>query len=179
MIGGVQSFGGSSVGRRSAMVDHDAAISDQQILVSIFFLGNAAFALDTAQIQEVVRVGDITPVHHAPEFVLGVMNLRGRIATVIDLGRKLELNPVEPDADSRIFIVDWQGEQVGLMVDRVSDAISIDRSDLKPPPENVRGMHGRQFQGVLQVGDRLVTLLDMALVLAIENEADAASARRG
>jgi purine-binding chemotaxis protein CheW len=153
------------------MTEHNAAIDEQQVLISTFFLGEAAFGLDTAQVQEVVRVGDITPVHHAPGFVVGVMNLRGRISTVIDLGIKLELGQTETSPDNRIFIVDWQGEQIGLLVDRVADAIALDHSDLKSAPENVRGMQGRQFKGVFQVEGRLVALLDTAEVLGIEGGA--------
>jgi purine-binding chemotaxis protein CheW len=154
------------------MIERDAAIDDRQMLVSTFFLGDAAFGLDTAQVQEVVRVVDITPVHHAPSFVLGVMNLRGRISTVIDLGVKLDLDRTEIRADSRIFIVDWQGEQIGLLVDRVADAIAVDRAELKPAPENVRGIQGRQFKGVFQEDDRLVALLDMASIMSIEDRAE-------
>jgi purine-binding chemotaxis protein CheW len=154
------------------MAEHDAAMDEQQMLISTFYLGEAAFGLDTAHIQEVVRVGDITPVHHAPEFVVGIMNLRGRIATVIDLGVKLDLDRAPTGADNRIFIVDWQGEQIGLLVDRVADAGSVDRADLKPPPENVRGVQGRLFQGVFPVDGRLIALLDTAAVLDIEGARD-------
>jgi purine-binding chemotaxis protein CheW len=97
------------------------------------------------------------------------MNLRGRIVTVIDLGVKLELDRTERGADSRIFIVDWQGEQVGLLVDRVAEAIVVDQADLKSAPENVRNRQSRQFKGVFQVAGRLAALLDMAAVLALEN----------
>ena len=159
------------------MDGRDAAVDEQQMLVSTFFLGDAAFGLDTAQVQEVVRVGGITPVHHAPGFVLGVMNLRGRIATVIDLGVKLELDRTEIDDNSRIFIVDWQGEQVGLLVDHVSDAIAVDRADLKPAPENVRSIQGRQFKGIFHADGQLVALLDMAAVLAFDGKTEGPSAR--
>lgn len=159
------------------MAEYNVTIDEQQMLVSTFFLGEAAFGLDTAMVQEVVRVGDITPVHHAPGFVLGVMNLRGRIATVIDLGLKLELAGTEICEDSRIFIVDWQDEQIGLLVDRVADAVVVDRATLKRSPENVRGVQGRQFQGVCHVDDRLIALLDMAAVLTVEDGLEPGSAR--
>jgi purine-binding chemotaxis protein CheW len=160
------------------MAEHNAAVDDQQLLISTFFVGDAAFGLDTAQVQEVVRVGNITPVHHAPEFVLGVMNLRGRISTVIDLGVKLELDRTETGADGRIFIVDWQGEQIGLLVDRVADAIAVNRADLKPAPENVRGIKGRQFKGIFQIEERLFALLDMAEVLNTEGDTTEMPSRR-
>lgn len=160
------------------MLGHDALIDEQQMLVSTFFLGEAAFGLDTSQVQEVVRVGDITPVHQAPDFVLGVMNLRGRIATVIDLGVKLQINRSDVGEYSRIFIVEWEGEQIGLLVDRVADAISVDRADLKAPPENVRGVQGRQLKGVFQLEERLFALLDMEAVLAVESDLESAAVRR-
>lgn len=155
----------------------NGTIDEQQMLVSTFFLGEAAFGIDTEQVQEVVRVGDITPVHHAPQYVLGVMNLRGRIATVIDLGIKLDLDRTEIGPDSRIFIVEWEGEQVGLLVDRVADAIALDRADLRPPPENVRSLQGHQLKGVCSVDGRLIALLEMAAVLDGESGAEAGSPR--
>ncbi len=160
------------------MTDHGKSIDEQQMLVSTFFLGDAAFGIDTEQVQEVVRVGDITAVHHAPRFVLGVMNLRGRIVTVIDLGIKLDLNETEIGPESRIFIVEWQSEQVGLLVDRVADALALDRSDIKPPPENVRSLQGHQFKGVCSLEGRLVTLLDLAAVLEVDDGAEPGSPRR-
>ncbi len=159
------------------MTEHNATIDEQQVLIATFSLGSAAFGLDTAQVQEVVRVGNITQVHHAPGYVLGVMNLRGRIATVIDLAVKLGLDSSEVGADSRIFIVDWQGEQIGLLVDRVSDPVLLDKSDLKPPPENVRNIQGRQFRGVCHVSGMLIALLDTAAVLTGENGSETPSTR--
>lgn len=151
------------------MTERNASIDEHQMLVATFDLGDAAFGLDTTHVQEIVHVGDITPVHQAPPFVLGVMNLRGRITTVIDLGSKLELNPTEVRQESRIFIVDWQSEQVGLLVDRVAEAISLDHADLRKPPENVRGVQGKQFTGVFQTDGRLVALLDLAAILSVDD----------
>ena len=142
-----------------------------------FFPGQRRLWIDTAQVQEVVRVGNITQVHHAPGYVLGVMNLRGRIATVIDLAVKLELDSSEVGADSRIFIVEWQGEQIGLFVDRVSDPVLLDQVRSKPPPENVRNIQGRQFRGVCHVAGMLIALLDTAAVLTGENGSETPSTR--
>jgi purine-binding chemotaxis protein CheW len=160
------------------MTGYSGTIDEQQMLVATFFLGDAAFGLNTVQVQEVVRVGSITPVRHASEFVLGVMNLRGRIATVIDLAAKLELRRTEIDEDSRIFIVEWEGEQIGLLVDQVADAIAVDGALIKPAPENVRGIQGRQFKGVFHANGRLIALLDMETVLSTEDPTEAVSTRR-
>ena len=150
------------------MEQDDTITRDQAMLVSTFWLGDAVFGVDTARVQEVVRVGDITAVRGAAPYVLGIMNLRGRIATVIDLALKLGIPRAEMDASSRIFIADWRSEPVGLVVDRVADVIEMDRADLSPPPENLRGVKGQHLMGVSQAGGRLTALLDLEAVLASE-----------
>jgi len=152
------------------MAEGTSIVNDSAILISTFVLGEAAFGIDTAQIQEVVRAGDITPVHQAPDFVVGVMNLRGRISTVIDLAVKLELGGVAAGLDNRIFIIEWQGEQVGLLVDKVTDALTVELNTVKPAPENVHGVQGRFFKGVCYAGNRLIALLDLTAILQLEDE---------
>jgi purine-binding chemotaxis protein CheW len=146
---------------------------DGTSLMATFQLGNAALGIEAAQVQEVVRTGDITPVHHAPAYVVGIRNLRGRIVTVIDLGVLLKLGSVAAGADNRILIVNWQGEPVGLLVDRVADAISVRPGDVDPPPPNLHGIQSRNFRGVCRGGGRLVTLLDLGVAL----QADAGAER--
>jgi purine-binding chemotaxis protein CheW len=137
----------------------------EDALVSSFFIGETLFGFDTVKVQEVVRVGNVTPIHHAPPFVRGVMNLRGRIVTVVDLATRLGLGSVEVDDDSRTYIVEWKQEHLGLLVDRTSDVVAFDRSAVKPPPENVRGVSGSMLQGMCQVAGRLVALLNLDAML--------------
>lgn len=142
---------------------------EQDLLVATFQLGDGVFGIDTSLIQEVVMVGELTPVRHAPEYVAGIRNLRGRIITVIDLGVRLGLAAVELAAQSRILIIDWKGEPVGLLVDQVEDAIPIGEGDLKPAPPNVNGVQKQNLQGVFQSCERLASLLDIAVVLGAED----------
>jgi purine-binding chemotaxis protein CheW len=141
------------------------------LLIATFLLGQAAFGVDTAQIQEVVRVGEITPVRHAPPFVVGIRNLRGRIVTVIDLRTRLELGRVEPHEECRILIVETLGEPVGLLVDRVADTLTIPAAEIVPPPPNVHGVQARNLMGICRGGGRLVALLDLAPLLELETHA--------
>jgi purine-binding chemotaxis protein CheW len=145
--------------------------ADDALLVATFLLGNAAFGIGAAQVQEVVRLGEITPVHHAPPYVVGIRNLRGRIVTVIDLRVRLDLGTMEAGADSRILIVDWQGEPIGLLVDSVADTISVNMADIAPPPPNVHGIQSRNLRGVCRSGERLVALLDPSPVLQVDDRA--------
>jgi purine-binding chemotaxis protein CheW len=135
------------------------------LLVATFLLGSGTFGLDTDLIQEVVMLGEVTPVHHAPSYVAGIRNLRGRIVTVIDLRIRLELPPIDTGPESRILIADWKGEPVGLLVDGVDDTIEVGASDLLPPPSNLHGVQMQKLLGVFRSGERLAALLDPAAIL--------------
>lgn len=144
--------------------------TDSGLLVASFHLGDAVFGLDAQQVQEVAKMGDITRVHHAPEDVVGIRNLRGRIVTVIDLRTRLKLGQVEENAANRILIVDCQGEPIGLLVDRVADTLATRVEDLSPAPPNLHGVQSRNLRGVCQGGGRLVGLLDHVALLQSEED---------
>jgi purine-binding chemotaxis protein CheW len=143
---------------------------DTQRLAVSCFVHNALCGVDTEPVQEIVKVGHITPVHHAPDYVVGIMNLRGRVVTVIDLGMKLDLGATLVTPDSRILIITWQGEALGLLIDNVLGVVPVDRAEMKPPPENVRGVQSDMVEGVCQVDGRLMALLDLPSVLAVGDE---------
>lgn len=147
-----------------------SALSDAsrsaQILISTFHVGETLMGIDTLRVQEVIRIIEMTAVHHAPEHILGIVNLRGRIVTIIDLARKLELHPSPLTGDSRIIIVLWNDEYVGLLVDSISDVIYADRSGLMPPPSNIKELQGRFFEGVYNYEGHLISLVDVDKVLA-------------
>jgi purine-binding chemotaxis protein CheW len=144
---------------------------DEALLVATFQLGSddGVFGIDATLIQEVVMVGELTPVRHAPAYVAGIRNLRGRIITVIDLCVRLGLGSVEVGADSRILIADWKGEPVGLLADRVADAVEVEPGALDATPPNVNGVQMQNLLGVFRSGDRLAALLDLAAVLGADD----------
>jgi purine-binding chemotaxis protein CheW len=146
-------------------MNHGTHQADDALLVATFLLGDAVFGIDAQQVQEVTRVGDVTPVCHAPADVVGIRNLRGRIVTVIDLCTRLELGHVARGPENRILIVEAQGESVGLLVESVSDTIATHSDALSPPPPNLHGVKSRNLRGVCRGGERLVALLDLSLVL--------------
>lgn len=123
------------------------------------------FGIPAAQIQEVVQMGSVTPVHHAPPCIVGIRNLRGRIVTVIDLGIRLELGEAERGAESRILIVDSEGELVGLLVDRVDDTVFLQPQNMSPPPPNLGALQADALRGVYRCPSGLVTLLDHSAIL--------------
>jgi purine-binding chemotaxis protein CheW len=152
------------------------AIQDRQVLVTTFMVSGSLFGMDTSMVQEVVRLTAVTPVHHAASCVVGVMNLRGHISTVIDLSARLGLGRVELMGDKRIIIVEWLGERVGLVVDTMEDVLTVDREAIGPAPENVRSAQSHRMLGVLRNGDRIVAMLDLDKVLSLDGEGEKGAA---
>ncbi|HEY1648789.1 MAG TPA: chemotaxis protein CheW [Terracidiphilus sp.] len=148
------------------------AETGEALLVATFQLGSdeSIFGIGATLIQEVVMVGELTPVRHAPDHVAGIRNLRGRIITVIDLCVRLGLGSVDIGSDNRILIADWKGEPVGLLVDRVADAVEVARDALDPTPPNVNGVQMQNLLGVFRSGKRLAALLDLAAVLSAADQ---------
>jgi purine-binding chemotaxis protein CheW len=147
------------------MASKIATEDGQTVLLATFFVRDALCALDAAGIQEVIRLSSLTPVRHSPQAVAGIVNLRGRIVTVLDLGLRLGFPKAVPGADSRIFIMEDGNEFIGLLVDRVDEVVETNPRQLQPPPANISSGQARFLKGVCRTGSRVVTLLDTTTVL--------------
>ncbi|HYO26213.1 MAG TPA: chemotaxis protein CheW, partial [Lacipirellulaceae bacterium] len=137
-----------------------------RLQLATFYLGEHCLALDIAQIQEIVRDVAITRVPDAPQEVTGVINLRGDVATIIDLRRVLGLPSAPPATNFRTLIVRSQGESIGLIVDRVADIMSVDPSDVVPAPPNVGALDGEVIRGVCPRESELIVVLDLERLLS-------------
>jgi len=145
----------------------EANLDDILQLVS-FKIGNEEFGVDILKVQEINRMMEITTVPNAPEFVDGVVNLRGRIIPVIDLRTRLNMPRNEHDHNTRIVVVELSGKTVGFIVDEVSEVLRIPRSITEPPPEMVAGINAEYITAVGKLEDRLLILLDLEKVLSEE-----------
>lgn len=152
-------------------------VSGDGLLVATFHLGDAVFGIDAQQVQEVTKVGELTAVHEAPPEVVGIRNLRGRIVTVLDLKARLQLGRVERSVVNRILMVDWQGDQVGLLVDSVADTITARPEEMAPPPPNLHGVQSRHLLGVCRGAGRLVALIDHVALLQSWGDAEHPASR--
>ncbi len=152
------------------------ATEDRQLLVTTFMVSGSLLGMDTSMVQEVVRLTAVTPVHDAASCVVGVMNLRGHISTVIDLSARLGLGQVEVVGEKRIIIVEWLGERVGLVVDAMEDVLSVDWEAIGPAPENVRSAQSHRMLGVFRNGDRIVAMLDLDKVLSLDGDSEKGAA---
>lgn len=144
---------------------------ENAFLVSTFRLGQTLWGIDTLDTQEIIKPPDITRVYSAPEYVAGIINLRGKIVTIIDLGKKMDVPHDEEGENRRIIIVKWKEESLGLLVDSVADVIKAERSTLLPPPSFASGAKGNHFEGVYHFGNMTVTILDINGILGTVEEA--------
>lgn len=145
---------------------------EEQLLVSVFRLGEGYFGVPAAQIQEVVQLGTLTSVHHAPACVLGIRNLRGRIVTVIDLKRILGLGAADLGSDARIMMLDRDSELLGLIVEAMEDTIFLDTAADCFAASLVDGIDPDSLRGIYRVNDRLIALLDHEAILKPKSTAN-------
>jgi purine-binding chemotaxis protein CheW len=140
---------------------HDK-MEDELQLVS-FKLGKETFAVHVNQVREIGRVEEITHVPNMPDFIEGVMDLRGQITTVIDLRRRFGIKEEqERTENSRIIVAEIDNNQMGIIVDSVQDVIRVSPEVISPPPEVVsRAVDSRFLTGVCRLENELVMLLDL------------------
>lgn len=145
------------------------ATKDDRIELITFYIGNALCGVDIRDIQEINKqTTDLTWVPKAPSYVAGVLNLRGMIVTVVDIGKKLGLRPLKTGKNSRNIIVHYNDELVGILVDRVSEVLSSDADNIESAPANLGGVQGDFFCGVLKTEQALIGILDINKALSEE-----------
>ncbi len=147
------------------MADTQIDSNSQAVLLATFFVGNALCALDASEVQEVMRVESVTPVSHAPAEVMGVMNLRGKIVTLLDPGIILGLGKSVPTRDSRVFIVEDRNEFLGVLVDRAGEVMEVERGQGESLPVNIPAAQARFFQQVCRAGGHVIAVLNPREVL--------------
>jgi purine-binding chemotaxis protein CheW len=140
-------------------------IGSDDLQLATFYVGEMLLGLEIDQVQEINRCLDVTTVPHAPDWVRGVINLRGDVVTVIDLRSVLGLERGTVTKDSRNLIVNLSGELVGLCVDRIADIINVSRDGVTPPPPNLGELDQHFFSGVVTGEDAIVAILKLSEAL--------------
>jgi purine-binding chemotaxis protein CheW len=130
-----------------------------------FRLGKEEFSMDILKVQEIIRHMDLTRVPRTPDFVDGVINLRGRVIPVLDLRKRFGLPADEKTNETRIIVVDVENRTVGLKVDAVSEVLRLPADTVEPPPSLVTGIESDYIKGVGKLDGRLIILLDVAKIL--------------
>lgn len=136
------------------------------IKLCTFYVGDRPFGIDILKVREINRNQPITTVPRSQDFIVGIMNLRGRIVTVIDLSKKLGLSFIKPGRQSRTIIVNSHDEYIGLLVNRIGDVVPVQTRKVAPPPVNIDVLLGKYTEGVLKTEAGLIGILDVEAVLA-------------
>jgi purine-binding chemotaxis protein CheW len=134
-----------------------------------FSIGKEQFGVDILMVQEIIREAPITSVPNSPDFVEGVINLRGNIIPVIELRKGLNLFQENRNEDTWILILDIDGKVTGFIVDSVSKVLKILESSIEPPPELVvAGLESQYIRGVCDTGEGILIILDFNHILLVD-----------
>jgi purine-binding chemotaxis protein CheW len=146
------------------MTDQKTNFSERQMV--IFKIDNEEFGVDIAEVREIIRMEKITKIPNAPEYIVGVINLRGTIIVVVHLAMKLGLKTKKEDINSRIIVIEFQGTILGMIVDSASEVLRLPTDNIKPAPAVItKKISSNYLEGVGILNERLLILLDLAKVL--------------
>jgi len=141
--------------------------SEELFQLVSFKLGSEEFGVDILDVQEINRMNEITKVPQAPEYVEGVINLRGKVIPIVDLRRRVDMDIKEHDKDTRIVVVNIEKNTIGMIVDSVSEVLRIPKSSVEPPPSMISGFDTDYIKGVAKLEDRLLLFLDLNKIMTV------------
>jgi purine-binding chemotaxis protein CheW len=130
-----------------------------------FTLEDETYGMNVMQVQEVLREVEVAPVPGAPNYVLGIINLRGNVVSVIDARTRFGLQPKESDDMSRIIVIEAQKQILGILVDSVAEVVDIQRDEIDLAPNVGNAETSKYIDGVVSRGDKLLILVDLNKLL--------------
>jgi len=145
--------------------EKDRSLEGQAVL---FTLAGCELGIPIGVTREIIRVTDITHMPKAPKFLQGVINLRGRVIPVLDLKKRFDMPLLDRTEETRILVVEWQGQSIGLLVDKVVEVVRFSPASMETATEDILNIGVEYMDGLLQMGPRLVVLLKMEKISSIE-----------
>lgn len=144
------------------MKNNTAQTADDPILQWVTFrLDNETYGINVMQVQEVLRHTEIAPVPGAPSYVLGIINLRGNVVTVIDTRQRFGLESALVNEQTRIVIIEAERQVVGILVDSVAEVVYLRQSEIETAPNIGTDESAKFIQGVCNKNDELLILVDL------------------
>ena len=129
-----------------------------------FYLGEEIYGIEIGYVTEIIGMHPITKVPEVKDYIKGIINLRGKIIPVIDMRLKFRKEPIEYDDRTCIIVIDVDNMTMGLIVDKVSEVISIDGENMVPPPSHKSGIKNKYLQGIGKVDRDVILLLDCKML---------------
>jgi len=149
--------------------------NDEIVQWVTFRLAEETYGINVMQVQEVLRVSEIAPVPGAPHYVLGIINLRGNVVTVVDTRIRLGLETSEVTDSTRIVIIEGSKHVVGILVDCVAEVVDLRASELESAPNVGNDESAKYIQGVASHDDKLLILVDLNKLLTDDEWEELAS----
>lgn len=137
-----------------------------------FRIGDQEFCVNIMSVREIRGWTPATPLPHSPPYVLGVINLRGAVLPIVNLSTRLGMKPVEPEARHVIIVAQVGAKVVGLLVEAVSDILTVSDDNIQPTPEVTSDLEKQYARGILAIDKRMICLIELgALFPDAESEA--------
>ena len=140
-------------------------MDSQTISLVTFKISNETYAIDIMEVNEIVKLTEITPIPNAPDFVDGIITLRGQIIPIVDLNKRFNFVPRTYTEEDELFraivIIRVHDMTIGILIDQVNRVIPIDRNQIQPPPQMVSGVGAEFISGVVKQNDNLFVILDV------------------
>ncbi|RPI95419.1 MAG: purine-binding chemotaxis protein CheW [Spirochaetales bacterium] len=133
-----------------------------------FKVGKEEYGIDILKVQEILKLPKITRLPKSADFIMGVMDLRGRVIPIIDLSKRFRIENGGAGMGRRAIVVDIRKKRVGLAIDSVSHVVKVDGKDVEPPPPIVKGISGRYIVGIAKLAEGFVIVLDIEQILTAE-----------
>jgi len=159
----------------SSSTGHSSQATEDLILQNVTFrLADETYGINVMQIQEVLRYTEIAPVPGAPDYVLGIINLRGNVVTVIDTRARFGLPSADVTDHSRIVVLEIAGQVIGILVDSVAEVVYIKNSEMESAPNVGNDESARFIQGVCNKNGELIILVEFEKMLSEDEWSDMA-----
>jgi len=142
------------------------------IQIVCFKIGKEEYGIDILKVQELLKLPKITELPKTANYIMGVIDLRGKVIPIIELGKKFGLEGCSSDDAKRAIVVEISNKKIGLAIDSVSHVIKIDSKDIEPPPPIVKGVSGRYIVGITKSKEEFVVILDIDQVFSVEEIAE-------
>ena len=153
----------------SAAAQNEAAGTTQ--IVS-FRLANEEYGVDIMRVQEIILMGQITRMPQVPEFICGLINLRGHVIPIVDLRKRFSLPSEEATEHTRIIVVNVYEKTIGIVVDAVNEVLRIGTEQIEPPPASIAGIDHTYIRGLVKFEEKLLILLNIEELLSQEEHAE-------
>lgn len=149
------------------IMEKEHKITDE-LQVVVFILEKNYYGVHILQVQEIIKMTEVTKLPNTPDFIEGIVNLRGKIVPIMDLRKRFGLQEAATNENSKILILKLEEVQFGIIVDEISEVEKVPVSLIENPPKVVSGVRGEFISGIAKNNERLLILLDIEKILTLE-----------